>query len=310
MSHEQEDEQKDKGVWVTNDQVQLCGSPNVARFLAQCLYWSDREIVKQRQGWFYKSRQEWKAETWLSRYQQEKARKQLRGMGLLKEERERTNIGIKLWFRVDKALLNVLLNQLAKSEENSDEVNDRAGSNETDRLLSDRLVNCKEVDESKCVEEIETEVQEKEGVTSDIAEISTIVSNNIDTTALDTSDIYCVDNDDKKEAAAPSLSNLSNQSDSIQYCEDPDVYQTCHPFIYQFMNTRVLSGHPNCIGAYKAFCIGGLRHRLLQDAMLAFIEEHGHSMLTWYRENTPVPVNPLSADDLTFAILVSEGGAA
>ena len=42
-----------KGVFVTNEQVRLTGSPNVARFLAQCLYWSNIEMVQQRQGWFY-----------------------------------------------------------------------------------------------------------------------------------------------------------------------------------------------------------------------------------------------------------------
>ncbi|MES9983020.1 MAG: hypothetical protein ABW115_06380, partial [Candidatus Thiodiazotropha sp. 6PLUC6] len=61
-------------MFVTDEQVRLTGNPNTARFLAQCLYWSTRDVVERRQGWFYKTRDEWQAETWLSRYQQEKAR--------------------------------------------------------------------------------------------------------------------------------------------------------------------------------------------------------------------------------------------
>lgn len=99
-----------RGVFVTHDQVRLTGSPDVARFLAQCLYWSGIDLVEQRQGWFYKSREEWQAETWLSRYKQEKAREQLKSMGLLEEKRQRRNTGIRIWFRLNRALYNGLVN--------------------------------------------------------------------------------------------------------------------------------------------------------------------------------------------------------
>ena len=110
----------ERGVWVTRAQVRLTGSPDVARFLAQVLYWSQRKTVINRQGWFYKTRAEWLAETWLSRYKQEQARKVLRGMGLLREREERTNTGIRLWFWLDQVLLNRLLNNLADDAQTVD----------------------------------------------------------------------------------------------------------------------------------------------------------------------------------------------
>ena len=111
-----------KGVFVTQDQLKLTGSLNTATFLAQCLYWqqtdyvNNREDRPERNGWFYKSRDEWKAETWLSRYQQEKARLQLRSMGLLEENHVRLNTGIRIWFRFNLSLYYALLNMDPKAQ--------------------------------------------------------------------------------------------------------------------------------------------------------------------------------------------------
>ncbi len=329
-----------KGVFVTNEQVRLTGSANVARFLAQCLYWSKNDLVIQRQGWFYKSRVEWQAETWLSRYQQEKARKQLCDMGLLRERRERRNTGIRLWFWLDQALLNVLLNTMADQSINDDPVNntnelyDSSLTTQSTNCLTGRLDSCKEVEESCCIEEYETIVPFSPLLNFNNGENGTLVSINNDESLLINSDNHCVneveiDSEaemDKEVAVAPSLSTLSNcpdnintheqtvvitdgneQPGSVDYCEDPDAYKACHPFIYQFLKTRLFTGCEWSDTALTLFRGNGLRCDILQDALRVFINKWGHSILAWYQANTPIPVNPLSQDDLSLAVLISEG---
>ena len=114
----QVDLQHERGVWVTQAQMRLTGSPDCALFLAQCVYWSKCTTVEKRSGWFYKSRDEWKAETCLSRYKQEKSRKRLKELGVLQERHERLNDGIRLWYRVNLGLLNKLLNVSLKNDMN------------------------------------------------------------------------------------------------------------------------------------------------------------------------------------------------
>ena len=312
-----------KGVFVTDEQVRLTGSPNVARFLAQCLYWSENKVSVKRQGWFYKSRTEWQAETWLSRYQQEKARKQLRDMGLLQERKERTNIGIRIWFWVDQALLNVLLNNLAEQAINKDAepVNNTNGLydssliNKSDNCISGQLDNCKDVEESKSVEVINTIVPKTPLLNSNNGVNSTMVLNNNDKDLLNNSDNHCINNDeaedidsgmDKELAVAPSLSKYECNKD-IYYCEEPEAYKACHPFIYQFLTTRLLTGHDWSADALSLFRCEGLMNPVLQDALFAFINQHGHSLMAWYQEHTPIPVNPLTRADLELAVLISEG---
>ena len=279
-----------RGVFVTDEQVQLTGSPNVARFLAQCLYWSNNELVKSRQGWFYKSREEWKAETWLSRYQQEKAREALRNMGLLKESRERTNIGIRLWFWLDMALYNRLVNQLAEpalcveTEDCSVELYDSYLTDESENNKNDDLEEGKEITESNSVEESKTIVPITPLKESYKPVISTNVSDNNKAVDTEHSEIHC-------EAA-------------IDITLDLEAYQACHPFIYQFMKTRVLSGHEQTQKLFNCFALYGFRWGVLDD-LQAFIDQNGHQILHWYAVNTPVRVKPLTLDDLNLATLVS-----
>lgn len=61
--------------------VGVCG----AVFLSQAIYWSKR--TRDKDGWFYKTREEWTAETGLTRDEQETARKRCIRAGLLKEKR-------------------------------------------------------------------------------------------------------------------------------------------------------------------------------------------------------------------------------
>ncbi len=73
----------------------LLGSVTATVFFGQALYWSD----KTADGWFWKTQEDWKAETGLSPDEQTSARKRLRGIGVLKEEFR--GIPRKLWFLLD-----------------------------------------------------------------------------------------------------------------------------------------------------------------------------------------------------------------
>lgn len=73
----------------------LLGSVAATIFFGQALYWSD----KTGDGWFWKTQEDWQAETGLSPDEQATARKKLRAIGVLKEEFR--CIPRKLWFSLD-----------------------------------------------------------------------------------------------------------------------------------------------------------------------------------------------------------------
>lgn len=83
----------------------LTGSVTTTLLLGQCLYWT-RSVLRQqpeRDGWFWKTAAEWQRETGLSRREQDSARRRLRALGLLDEERR--GMPAKRWFRLDIAAL-------------------------------------------------------------------------------------------------------------------------------------------------------------------------------------------------------------
>ena len=84
------------------------GSVSSALFLSQALYWTDRSTDKD--GWFYKTRDEWTLETGLSRWEQERARKSLRDCGVLEERLCGTPATVH--YRVNCTKLVNLLSQL------------------------------------------------------------------------------------------------------------------------------------------------------------------------------------------------------
>ena len=57
----------------------------------------------ERDGWFWKTAAEWQRETGLSRREQDSARRRLRALGLLEEQRR--GMPAKRWFRLDLAAL-------------------------------------------------------------------------------------------------------------------------------------------------------------------------------------------------------------
>lgn len=89
--------------------VTLAGSITAALMLSQALYWQKR--TKDHDGWWYKTRDEWTAETGMKRKEQEGARRKLRKLGLLHEQRR--GVPAQLWYRVDEIRLLEMLAQPA-----------------------------------------------------------------------------------------------------------------------------------------------------------------------------------------------------
>jgi hypothetical protein len=81
------------------------GGATAGLFLSQALYWSRR--TADPAGWFWKTQQDWQAETALTRREQETARARLRATGVLQERH--AGVPAKLYFRVDLARLAALL---------------------------------------------------------------------------------------------------------------------------------------------------------------------------------------------------------
>ncbi|HEU4754681.1 MAG TPA: hypothetical protein VFU47_16355, partial [Armatimonadota bacterium] len=102
--------------------VEPAGSVAGALMLSQALYWTPRS--DDPEGWFFKTGEEWSAETGLSRWEQETARRRLRERGIWLEER-RGKHG-KLHCRVDlvrlaAALADHLCGNASKSKTPADQ---------------------------------------------------------------------------------------------------------------------------------------------------------------------------------------------
>lgn len=81
--------------------VGISGGVTPALMLSQALYWT-RILAQQgddRDGWFWKTREEWRAETALSRHEQESARKRLARHSFWQQRRR--GMPARMWFRVD-----------------------------------------------------------------------------------------------------------------------------------------------------------------------------------------------------------------
>jgi hypothetical protein len=85
------------------------GSTTAGLLLSQFWYWTNQPSVEARDGWFWKTIAEIGDETGLSRPEQETARKRLRQLGLLEEDKR--GVPMKLWFRLDKQRLIALLRE-------------------------------------------------------------------------------------------------------------------------------------------------------------------------------------------------------
>lgn len=91
--------------------VDIGGSINAALLLSNAIYWTNR-LPAERDGWFYKTKEEWEKETGLSRKEQDRARQQLIERGLLEVRRSKIaedECVTALWFRVNVDALQVCL---------------------------------------------------------------------------------------------------------------------------------------------------------------------------------------------------------
>ena len=77
--------------------VPITGGVTAALMLSQAI-WTTQTLDLAAGGWFARSQGEWSEETGLSRWEQETARRALRGAGFLEERR--MGMPAKLWFRV------------------------------------------------------------------------------------------------------------------------------------------------------------------------------------------------------------------
>lgn len=82
-----------------------------AVMLSQALYWTKR--TKNSDGWFYKTQEEWEEETGLTRFEQEGARKKLRGARFWKEKL--SGVPATLHFRIDMDELAAALASMRKT---------------------------------------------------------------------------------------------------------------------------------------------------------------------------------------------------
>lgn len=72
-----------------------------ALMLSQAVYWSNR--TEDSEGWFYKTMEEWEAETGMTRSEQEKARKSLGALGVWEEQRK--GVPARMFYRVKLPVL-------------------------------------------------------------------------------------------------------------------------------------------------------------------------------------------------------------
>lgn len=81
--------------------VEMTGGVTSALMLSQSLYWT-KVLASQRDprgGWFWKTREDWRSETSLTRHEQDGARAKLAGLGFWQERR--VGMPARLWYRVD-----------------------------------------------------------------------------------------------------------------------------------------------------------------------------------------------------------------
>jgi hypothetical protein len=121
--------------------VDLTGSVTAALMLSQAVYWSRR--TRDRDGWFYRTQEEWYEETGMKRPEQETARKHLRATTFWTEDRR--GIPARVFFRVD---LERLAEQLLGHGQNPQQNHQCAGFQQTSLRQPSTLVSGIPADQS------------------------------------------------------------------------------------------------------------------------------------------------------------------
>lgn len=78
--------------------AEVAGSALGGLMLSQAIYWQGR-ASKEGCGWWYKTREEWYAETMMNRTEQEAVRRKLKSIGLMDEERR--GLPARLYYRIN-----------------------------------------------------------------------------------------------------------------------------------------------------------------------------------------------------------------
>lgn len=89
--------------------VEITGSITAALMLSQAVYWYSKST---KDGWFFKTQEEWKDETGMTRYEQESARKALIKSGVWEERYDRLNH--RQWYRPIVAKIAELVSECGK----------------------------------------------------------------------------------------------------------------------------------------------------------------------------------------------------
>ena len=114
-----------------------CGI-NGALMLSQLVYWTAR--TKNSDGWIYKTQHDWTMETGLTRKEQENARKKLKDLGFLTENKR--GVPCKVYFKVERENLYKALIEYSESLDSSQYApNGQSSLNETDELVGTKRTN-------------------------------------------------------------------------------------------------------------------------------------------------------------------------
>ncbi len=89
----------------------ISGSICAGIFLSQAFYWSQR--TADPDGWFWKTQEQWFDETFMTRYEQETARKKLVAIGVLEQKKQ--GIPAKLFYRINRKALEIKMQKYADS---------------------------------------------------------------------------------------------------------------------------------------------------------------------------------------------------
>lgn len=109
--------------------ARFMGSLDGGLFLNQLVFWSDKG--KRPDGFIYKARPEWTAETTLSDYALRKATKALKAKGLLETKVLKANGAPTLHYRLDLAALVEALTRFANNANGNVEINESDSSKST-----------------------------------------------------------------------------------------------------------------------------------------------------------------------------------
>ena len=109
------DTMNDRPIAFNRHYVALGCGINGALMLSQMVYWSKR--TKDRNGYFYKTQEEWEEETGLTLYEQQTARKKLRELGFTSECKR--GVPCKVNYKVNHEALYLALIQYVEKQQSS-----------------------------------------------------------------------------------------------------------------------------------------------------------------------------------------------